>query len=302
MKLFPLLVLILSASICIAQRDAGRHKLIPVEVDAFTLDEPPFEYTLDAEALELITLDLLSTVDNRVTDYDQWFWSHYYPAETYHNGGVNDAIRGTVPPPEVPRTIDVKGDTLHLWQVIYGMEAMIASYGLPPNRFGVVLDPRVMISFRYESGPAEWALDFSRWAYGPVSDVDPLFLTQSVRWAEESAGILYVSCYHRTYAESSGYQNGYITAIDLASMEVLWRSEPLVCNSANFLVVGDTIVSGYGFTDEDDYVYLLDRITGEAYDRIRMRTAPEYFVLEGDTLYVRCYDVDCELLVSRLGP
>ncbi len=49
-------------------------------------------------------------------------------------------------------------------------------------------------------------------------------------------GVLYVSNVHSTYAESSGGLNGFITANDPVSLEVLWRSEPLLINSENFVV------------------------------------------------------------------
>jgi len=75
--------------------------------------------------------------------------------------------------------------------------------------------------------------------------------------------MLYVSTAHRTYSEMSGESNCYITAIDLSTLEVAWRSRSLVSNSQNFLLMDNVIVTGYGFTDEDDYVYLLDRHTGE---------------------------------------
>lgn len=36
----------------------------------------------------------------------------------------------------------------------------------------------------------------------------------------------------------------------------------------NFLVKGDVIFCGYGFTAEDDYLYQLDKNTGEVIDRL----------------------------------
>ncbi|HOO64713.1 MAG TPA: hypothetical protein PK364_12455, partial [Synergistaceae bacterium] len=44
--------------------------------------------------------------------------------------------------------------------------------------------------------------------------------------------------------------------IVLATGEVLWRSAPLVSNCSNFARSGDGIITGYGFTEEDDYLYV----------------------------------------------
>lgn len=50
------------------------------------------------------------------------------------------------------------------------------------------------------------------------------------------------------------------------------------------------MICGYGFADEDDFLYLLDRETGEAYDSVSVDSAPEYLAVLGSYLYVRCYD------------
>jgi hypothetical protein len=40
----------------------------------------------------------------------------------------------------------------------------------------------------------------------------------------------------------------YMSAIDREERKLLWRSPALVANAANFVLLNDTIVSGYGFT------------------------------------------------------
>jgi len=63
-----------------------------------------------------------------------------------------------------------------------------------------------------------------------------------------------------------------------------------VANARTFVVAGNLIVSGYGFTAEDDFLYLLDRRTGNVLDRVRVPSAPEVIKLRGDRLHVRTYD------------
>lgn len=51
----------------------------------------------------------------------------------------------------------------------------------------------------------------------------------------------------------------YITALDKITGKVLWRTKPLISNAANFEIIEDTLIAGYGFTAEPDYLYLLDK-------------------------------------------
>ena len=113
--------------------------------------------------------------------------------------------------------------------------------------------------------------------------------TQFIRWATIYDGTLYVSIGHRGYAYEEP-NSSYIVAIAPDTGYVLWRSQPLVSNADNFQIVKDTIICGYGFTDEDDYIYLLDRFTGQQMDKIKVNSGPDQFEVVGDTLYVATYN------------
>ena len=63
-----------------------------------------------------------------------------------------------------------------------------------------------------------------------------------------------------------------------------------MANARTFVVTGDLIVAGYGFTREADFLYLLDRSTGRVVDRLPVPSAPELIKLRGDLLHVRTYD------------
>lgn len=52
------------------------------------------------------------------------------------------------------------------------------------------------------------------------------------------------------------------------------------------------IVSGYGFTKEPDFLYLLDKKTGQVIARAKVKSGPDYIVLKDGKVYVRCYDMD----------
>jgi hypothetical protein len=109
-------------------------------------------------------------------------------------------------------------------------------------------------------------------------------------WAQERNGVLYVENAHLTYAAASYNRNAYITAIDLKMRRAIWRSPALVANAFNFLVTSRYVIAGYGFTNEPDYLYVLDRQTGRVLDRLLLPNGPERITLRGNVVHVRTYD------------
>lgn len=124
------------------------------------------------------------------------------------------------------------------------------------------------------------------------------YYTQYLRWAKMYENTLYLSVGHNTYADTEP-KSSYMIAIDPIAGEVLWRSEPLVSNAWNFQIVDDTIICGYGFTDEPDFIYLLDRFTGKQLDKIKVNSGPDQFEIVGDTLYVATYNTAYEFKINR---
>jgi len=265
-----------------------------VEVLPLPLETPPFPEHRTTGPSAGISLELLESRPNRVTDYEGWFEGKTdWQSRTFHNGGVNNAIRGIELPPGVAAVLRTPGEgEFHLSQVIRSRDGLIALYGSPPNRFNVILDDRIMVIANPLPDRPPIVLDFLSYAGEGAG-----YTFQQVRWAELYDGVLYVSNAHRTYASNSSGLNGYLTAIDLETLQILWRSGPLTANAANFIVRDDIIISAYGFTDEDDFIYLLNRGTGEVAGKVTVPTAPEYLYLRGNLLYVRCCDSD---LVFRI--
>jgi len=154
-------------------------------------------------------------------------------------------------------------------------------------------------SARYVVGGRRWA-DKPRYAFDFVNFTHPPNggWSEPVTWAREVDGVLYVSNSHLTYASATQGRNAYVSAIDLSTQKTLWRSPALVANARTFVVVGDLIVAGYGFTAERDFLYLLDRRTGKVLDRLEMPTAPEIIKLRDDRLHVRTYDHDVVVRIA----
>ena len=140
--------------------------------------------------------------------------------------------------------------------------------------------------------PGRYAFDFRNYAWPPrIVPGDREFVYEQVVWAKEAGpGILYVETAHLTYAKSSYGLNAYLNAIDLKTKKLRWRSPALVANADNFVLLGDMIVSGYGFTDEPDYLYAVDRANGKVVGRVLLPTGPERIVRHGNVLTVDTYD------------
>lgn len=151
----------------------------------------------------------------------------------------------------------------------------------------------------FENNKCVAELDFSDYMYAPdLVEADKEFVDETIHDAKIVDGILYVSVFHYTYAASAP-SNAYITAISLEDYSVIWKSQPLVCNSLNFEIVDDIIFCGYGFTAEPDYLYQLDRITGCVLDKTELKSKADYIIHADGKLYVRTYDTDYVFEVVR---
>ena len=109
---------------------------------------------------------------------------------------------------------------------------------------------------------------------------------QDVRY---EGGTLYFNEACQSYSRQVKGKCSSLVAMDPSTGEVLWRTQPLVSNG-EFLVHGDYIVSGYGFTDERDHVFVVSRQDGSIKQQIRVAKSPETFTLNQDGLLeVRIY-------------
>ncbi len=136
-----------------------------------------------------------------------------------------------------------------------------------------------------------YAYDFERYALPPrIAPGEREFVYEEVVFAREAAGVLYVETAHSTYAKSSSGLNAYLNAVDLKTRKLRWRSPALVANAGNFVLLGDTLISGYGFTSEPDYLYAIDRRTGRVQGRLLLPSSPERIARHGSLLTVDTYD------------
>lgn len=142
---------------------------------------------------------------------------------------------------------------------------------------------------------AEYVFDFSRYELPGVRRQDGTAVSLVVNWAQEADGVLYVSLIHKGdsgYAKAAAGMTGYMAAFDTRSRAPLWHSAPLVANADNFVLIGDYIVSGYGFSAEPDFLFVLRRDTGAPVARVPIRSGPDYIIEKDGKLFVRTYDTN----------
>jgi hypothetical protein len=267
----------------------------PIEPGPMSRDEPeprvllapPLGYTLYAEAPvkqgPRPTLVQLSAERNAIIDEAAWFTKHGLALPIWDVGGRAFGSAGDPLPPEIPMSF--KGG--RLVQAIRGVGCSIAIYGLGYASHHLVV--------RDEAGDALGAFDFSAYAHVPG---DGGHGQQDIAWAHAQDGVLLVSTRHMGYASESGGLNAFITAIELGSGQLLWRSEPLVSNSHDFLVLDGWIFTGYGFTAEPDFLFVLDMKTGEVVEKTKVKSGPEVILEKGGRIFVRTYDRDYEFLAK----
>jgi hypothetical protein len=107
----------------------------------------------------------------------------------------------------------------------------------------------------------------------------PTYLeVQDIRY---DGGVLYFNEACQSYAKGAKGRCSSLVAVDPQANTLLWRTPALVSNG-RFLVHGDYLVTGYGFTRERDYVFVVRRRDGRVMQKRSVPSAPQDFVLVGD--------------------
>lgn len=250
----------------------------------------------------------LNTIQAEQKNTSDWLKNNgiTLPAFVYHDGANLAPLKKM----KTEDWSDYKGFTvnkqsLHLSHVIEQEDVVLMIYGSLPNEMHVVTDTWALVVRDRKTKNIKYSFDFSNFRNAPeFVHRDKDFVSQDLLWAQLEDGILYVSHAHWTYAESSYQMNGYITAIDAAKGEILWRSQPLVGNAINFVIRGDQIYTAYAFTLEQAAVYALNKSTGELSGQLELQPKNsdkkfiDFIALKGNQLFVHCYDrayiIDCK--------
>jgi hypothetical protein len=181
-----------------------------------------------------------------------------------------------LPKPRFPAPANGAGSNDVRFQVLSSTPIDPAQLIPSPKPRGVKIDGEDGNTQHYVFG-RNYTFDFRNYAWAPrIAPGEREFTYQQVVWAREApTRILYVETAHSTYARSSNGLNGYLNAVDIEERRLLWRSPAQVANARDFVMLNGTLISGYGFTKEPDYLYAIDRTTGKVRGRLLLPSAPQ---------------------------
>lgn len=245
----------------------------------FVMLKPTYAGQLTKDTISSkLTLKLLERKPSSGVFSEEWFYefgtkTECFKVPTYLDNNSN-----------LPANVPLKYRGHSLIKALSKREKIyIYEDGIFDGRYVLIMDSLMQ--------KALYFLDFKAYYDAPqIKSGDEMFVSEGVRWASIQDSVLYVSNYHRTYSYSTFGKNAYLTAINLKTNQVIWRSLPLVCNSGNFLIYKDKIICGYGFTKELDYLYVVNRFSGKVEQKVPLKSSPDYFVLDGNILHLRTYD------------
>ena len=88
-----------------------------------------------------------------------------------------------------------------------------------------------------------------------------------------------------TYSEMSGGKCSRLYCLDVRTGSIIWKSDNLISNDI-FVLYDNYIISSYGFTNERDFVYLINKSTGEVECRMSLDAKAQYIEVKEEKVYV----------------
>ena len=246
---------------------------------------PPYGYyvlhTIGRKPDSPLRVVKVSEKRNKIIDDEEWWVGNRLAPITYEVPNQFRQITGNLPP-VIP--LEFRGQRV---VKVIRSNPILAIYGQD------FTDGRCLLAIDPNSGKIEVAFDFSAFQWPHEFDqAERTYVKMETTWAHLEDGILYVEHAHRSYARSSKGYNAYISALDTRTGMLLWRSKALVSNARNFLVKDGAIITGYGYTAEPDFLYVLNLADGRILQKVPLKSAPDFFVEKGDELFVRTYHTD----------
>jgi hypothetical protein len=206
--------------------------------------------------------------------------------------GVSGAAATTVlPRPGFPAPASGSGSGTVKFTIVSSVAADPARDVVSPRPRGVGIDGPDGNTMHLVAGPG-YTFDLKNFAWPPrIASGERPYVYEQVVYANHAAdGKLYVETAHQTYAKSSFGLNGYLNAIDPKRGKLLWRSPAQVANAYNFVLLDNSVITGYGYTAEPDYLYAIDRSTGKVKGRVLLPSQAIRIARHGTTLTVDTYD------------
>ncbi len=238
-------------------------------------DEP---CTLKSD-LKTITLSRISVTRNKDIPLADWLQNNQLSInmfDMYDHEGPFFAAKDSIDEP-------TRLNSLNLHRVYTVSDKKISTYGFANKR-------DVYASITSNGNTHRRTLSF--FSFYPKADtIQKKIESQGITWLDMSGDTLYVAHGRDTFADSTQNHNAYISAVAISDTMAIWTSKPLTCNSS-FCIIGSSIVCGYGYDKEPDYLYVINRFSGQRTQTIKLDTAPYFIVHKDNKVYVRTYKSD----------
>ena len=113
---------------------------------------------------------------------------------------------------------------------------------------------------------------------------------QDVRWDGENQYLMFnMAC--PSYASGVNGKGSKLHCYDVAKKKMVWETNWLTSNDI-FIFDDQFVYCSYGFTDEKDYLFMLDKFTGKVYSKIPMAKKVDYLELNVQNDKKQLYAVD----------
>ncbi|MEO0190497.1 MAG: hypothetical protein ABIL18_05910, partial [candidate division WOR-3 bacterium] len=201
-----------------------------------------------------ITLKFVSKKSNQITDEDNW----------YKENNLNPK------PPAIALSDSTIPESTKFGKLAWARrydDYIILIYGIRQ----IIKLEEFTIHYKITLLVCDNSLSEVKFAY----DMEQLFPGEYEAHQYEMVGnFLYFNSTTNTYASLSNYKTAYLICLDVKNGKIVWVTPPLTSNQ-DFAVYKDVIFCGYGFTDEDDFLFVVNRYTGEIIQKIKLDSAPE---------------------------
>ena len=259
---------------------AAADKVVPVVIEPPQWDGGTLQRD---KSIKQVSLKQKSKKKNDNIGMQKWFSDNQLQLDSLFYAGdipmwVPKSIAQNKPQPDL-----MKYNDLPLMAVFASKDTQVYAYGA---RYDQVRTLQIV-----KNGKVTHIWDFSNFKYSPKT-TDREFGDQRITWVVVEDDIVYVQHSSTTYAKSSGGQVAYISAISMKDNKIIWTTQPLTANGKNFIISGNSIISGYGFTAEPDFLYVVDKFSGERVQTIKLKSGADYIIERDGMIYVRTYNDD----------
>lgn len=113
---------------------------------------------------------------------------------------------------------------------------------------------------------------------------------QDIRWDAENGDLLFnMAC--PSYASSIGGKGSKLFSYNVESEKMNW-STPYLTSNDIFIFNKDYVFCAYGFTNEKDYIFMLDKKTGKIFSKLPTAKSIDYMELQQKNGQEMLYAVD----------